>query len=177
MLLSVLDGPVDLLQNRLLQVLRVAEIGPVMVVECQPEEVESQVGDVGEVSFIEQLSPSPAVGYGQVETTPARQLLRRGLGQLGTLLVRQQASGGGTHAGRRQCHAQHITAIHRSWLLQEKGMNDKSATIAPVRVQSTSDCTSPPRPWGSGSGSGQRAPFVHSFAYDPTTERNPVGCP
>ena len=80
MLLAQLDGPVDLLQDRLLEVLRVDWIGPVVVVEREPEEVESQVGYVGEVALFEQLSASAAVGDGQVEAPPVRQLLRRGLG-------------------------------------------------------------------------------------------------
>ena len=58
-LLSLLDRPVDLLQNRLLETLGVVGIGPVAIVQGQPQEVESQVGDVGEVALIEQFSASP----------------------------------------------------------------------------------------------------------------------
>ena len=113
--LPELDGPVDLLEYRLLEVLGVAGIGPVVVIQREPEEVESQVGDVGEVALVEQFPATAPVGDGQVEAPPVRQLLRRGIGQLGTFLVRQQGTGGCTaQAGRRQCHAQHITTIHRS---------------------------------------------------------------
>ena len=165
MLLAELDGPVDLLQDRLLEVLRVAGIGPVVVVQREPEEVESQVGDVGEVALIEQLSASAPVGDGQVEAPPVRQLPRRGLGQLGTLLVRQHGPGGrAAQAGRRQRHAEHITTIHCSWFLQERSRDNEGATMAPVKVRTTSDSPSPPRPVGTGPCSGQRAPvrpWVH----------------
>ena len=55
MLLAELDGPIDLPEDRLLEVPRIVEIGPVVVVECQAKEVEAQVSHVGEVALIEQF--------------------------------------------------------------------------------------------------------------------------
>jgi len=55
-LLSRSTARVDLLQNRLAEALRVVGIDPVAIVQREPQEVESQVGDVGEVALVEQLS-------------------------------------------------------------------------------------------------------------------------
>ena len=86
----------DLLQNRLLKTPRMVGIGPIAIVERDPQEVESQVRDIGEVAFIEQRSAPAAVGDGQIKASPVGQLPRRGIGQLGTLLVRFQCPGGHT---------------------------------------------------------------------------------
>jgi hypothetical protein len=78
-----------------------------------PKEVEAQLGNVRKVAFIEQPLALASVGDGQIEAPPIRQLLRRGVGQVGPFLVRHQRSYARTaKTNRRQLHAEHIATVH-----------------------------------------------------------------
>ena len=71
-LLAMIDSPIDLFENRLLEVSRLLGVGPVMIVQGKPQEVESQLGDVGEVAVVKERLAAPAVADGQVESAPVR---------------------------------------------------------------------------------------------------------